>query len=219
MQTSNTRENLIKLLADLDEDAVLRLVDQRVGAGDDPYQIIEDCNEGMRLVGQRYEQGQYFISGLIMSGEILTEVVERVGPLLNGQKAKKSSGSILLGTVSGDIHDIGKNIAGMLLSCYGFTVTDLGVDVPPAEFTAKALEMKPDIIGLSGLITASFEMMQKTVTALRAAAQTHGLKFHIIIGGATVDEQVCRFVGADEWVTDAMVGVRLCQKFVESSKQ
>jgi dimethylamine corrinoid protein len=154
-----------------------------------------------------------------MSGEILTEVVARVGPLLTGQKNGKSSGSVLLGTVSGDIHDIGKNIAGMLLTCYGFTVTDLGVDVPPADFTAKALEIKPDIVGLSGLITSSFEMMRKTITALRAEAKTHGLKFRIVIGGATVDDQVCHFVGADDWVTDAMAGVRLCQKYVESSKR
>ncbi len=219
MQTPSSRDRLIQLISDLDEDSVLSLVEERIGAGDDPYQIVEDCNEGMRLVGQRYEQGVYFISGLIMSGEIFTEVIERIGPLLKGQPDRKSSGNVLIGTVSGDIHDIGKNIAGMLLTCYGFSVTDLGVDVPPAEFAARAIEIQPDIVGLSGLITSSFAMMQKTVEMLRNEATAHRLTFPIVIGGGTIDEKVCRFVGADYWVSDAMTGVRLCQQIMARSRK
>ncbi len=217
MENESWRGRLISLLADLEETAVLNLVEERVAGGDDPLQIIEDCNEGMRLVGQRYEHGQYFISGLIMSGEIFREVVERVQPLLENVSEKKSSGRVLVGTVSGDIHDIGKNIVGMLLSCYGFTVTDLGVDVPAADFAAKAMEINPDIVGLSGLITASFERMKDTVTLLRAKSKTHALNFPIVIGGSMIDEQVCRFVGADYWVSDAMSGVRLIQGLMEQN--
>lgn len=211
---TNTRERLINLLADLEEDDVLQLVYQRVAAGDDPLQIIEDCNEGMRLVGQRYERGEFYVSGLIMSGEIFREVVEYVQPMLEQRANGHSSGRVLVGTVSGDIHDIGKNMVGMLLACHGFTVIDLGVDVPPAEFAAKALEIKPDIVGLSGLITSSFESMKTTVTVLRAEAQQHAIDFPIVIGGGMIDEQVCRFVGADHWVNDAMSGVRLCQHLI-----
>jgi methanogenic corrinoid protein MtbC1 len=119
-----------------------------------------------------------------------------------------------VGTVSGDIHDIGKNMVGMLLACHGFTVIDLGVDVPPADFAAKAIDVKPDMVGLSGLITASFESMKNTVSVLRAEAQKHHLTFPIIIGGGMIDEQVCAFVGADYWVADAMSGVRLCQRLM-----
>jgi methylmalonyl-CoA mutase cobalamin-binding domain/chain len=212
--TTNTRERLIALLADLEEDEVLQLVRQRVVAGDDPLQIIEDCNEGMRLVGQRYERGEFFVSGLIMSGEIFREVVEYVQPMLEQRTNGQSSGRVLVGTVSGDIHDIGKNMVGMLLACHGFTVIDLGVDVPPVEFAAKAVEIKPDLVGLSGLITASFESMKNTVSVLRAEAQKHHLAFPIIIGGGMIDEQVCAFVGADYWVSDAMSGVRLCQRLM-----
>jgi methanogenic corrinoid protein MtbC1 len=214
MTTTKTRAQLIDLLADLEEEAVLKLVRRRLAAGDDPLQIIEDCNEGMRQVGQRYERGEFFVSGLIMSGEIFREVVELVQPLLAQQSNHQSSGTVLVGTVSGDIHDIGKNIAGMLLACYGFTVIDLGVDVLPTVFASKAIEVKPDVVGLSGLITASFDAMKTTVATLRTQAQAQHCSFPIVIGGGMIDEQICRYVGADYWVANAMDGVRLCQRLI-----
>lgn len=211
METTPSLNRLTALIADLDEDAVLALVQERIHAGDDPFQMIDACNAGMRVVGEKYENGEYFVSGLIMSGEIFREVVELVQPLLKQRVDGKSSGLVLIGTVSGDIHDIGKNMLGMLLSCYGFTVIDLGVDVPPADFAQKALEVRPDIVGLSGLITAAFEMMRETVTVLHQKAAANNVSFPIMIGGGMIDEQVCRYVGADYWQKDAMGGVRLCQ--------
>lgn len=219
METSTALQHLSTLIADLDEDAVLALVKERLAAGDDPLRIIEACNAGMRIVGQKYENGEYFVSGLIMSGEIFREVVELAQPLLAKRTEGQSSGLVLIGTVSGDIHDIGKNILGMLLACYGFTVIDMGVDVPPADFAQKAIEIKPDIIGLSGLITASFEQMKMTVTVLRQKAAAAQVSFPILIGGGMIDEQVCRYVGADYWEKDAMSGVRLCQKLMTESRK
>src|SRR5271169_5789725 len=140
MDQTDLHTQLLNLMANLDETALLDLVQKRIKAGDDPLKIIDDCNEGMRLVGQRYEDGRYFISGLIMSGEIFREVVEMVQPLLEQRAEEHSSGRVLVGTVSGDIHDIGKNILGMLLSCHGFFVVDLGIDVPPMDFAKKAVE-------------------------------------------------------------------------------
>jgi methylmalonyl-CoA mutase cobalamin-binding domain/chain len=214
MNSNKSDRDLVHLLADLEEEVVLEIVRKRIQTGDDLMQILEECNEGMQIVGTRYEQGEYYIAGLIMSGEIFREVVEMIQPLLVQKTDKKSSGRILVGTVSGDIHDIGKNMLGMLLSCYGFTVIDLGVDVPPAEFAAKAVENKPDIVGLSGLITASFEMMKETVSMLRTESARNGLAFPIMIGGGMMDEQVCQYVGADYWSRDAMAGVRLCQSLL-----
>jgi len=214
MNIENPNSHLVHLLADLEEEAVLKLVREKLKTGHDPLQILEECNEGMKLVGQRYERGEYYIAGLIMSGEIFREVVEIIQPLMAKKAEEKSYGRVMMGTVSGDIHDIGKNMAGMLLSCYGFKVIDLGVDVLPAEFAAKAVELKPDIVGLSGLITASFEMMKQTISALRAEAEKHSLTFPIIIGGGMIDDQVCRYVGADHWSKDAMAGVRLCQNLM-----
>jgi methylmalonyl-CoA mutase cobalamin-binding domain/chain len=215
MSEPNSNSQLAELVADLEEDTVLALVRQRLEAGYNPLQIIDECNEGMRIVGQRYESGDYFVAGLIMSGEIFREVVELVQPLIEQQAKGDASGRVLVGTVSGDIHDIGKNMFGMLLSCHGFDVTDLGVDVPPDVFAAKAVETRPDVVGLSGLITASYETMKETVTALRTQAKEHQLSFPIIIGGGMIDEQVCQYVGADYWMPDAMAGVRLCEDLLK----
>jgi methylmalonyl-CoA mutase cobalamin-binding domain/chain len=214
MSNPKLNSQLAQLVADLEEDTVLEIVKQRLEAGDDPLQIIDECNEGMRAVGQRYEQGEYFVAGLIMSGEIFREVVEIVQPLLEKQSEGKASGRVLVGTVSGDIHDIGKNMFGMLLSCHGFEVIDLGVDVPPDVFAAKVIDAEPDIVGLSGLITASFETMKETITALRKESEIHELSFPIIIGGGQIDDQICQYVGADYWMPDAMAGVRLCEELL-----
>lgn len=216
MSKPGANSQLSQLVADLEEEAVLEIVRKRLAAGDDPLQIIDECNEGMRAVGQLYEQGTYFVAGLIMSGEIFREVVELVQPYIEHQSQGKISGRVLVGTVSGDIHDIGKNMFGMLLAVHGFEVIDLGVDVPPDVFAAKVVEIKPDIVGLSGLITASFETMKETVSALRSQAKVLGLSFPIIIGGGMIDDQVCQYVGADYWMPDAMAGVRLCEELLSN---
>ena len=218
MSKPNSNIQLAHLIADLEEDAVLELVQQRLDAGGDPLQIINECNEGMRIVGQRYEQGEYFVAGLIMSGEIFREVVELVQPQIEQQSEGVASGHVLVGTVSGDIHDIGKNIFGMLLSCHGFDVTDLGVDVQAKIFAEKVVEIKPDIVGLSGLITASFESMKATVAALRTQTEAHKLSMPIIIGGSMIDDHICQYVGADYWASDAMAGVRLCEELLSNDR-
>jgi methanogenic corrinoid protein MtbC1 len=196
-------------LADLNENEVLQIVRDRMARGDDPLGLIEDCQEGMREVGERYAQRRYFLSGLIMAGDILREVMEIVQPAVEEHFQGRTSGRILIGTVQGDIHDLGKSLLHMLLRCYGFTVLDLGVDVPPDRFVQAAAEFQPDVIGLAGLITASFNSMRATVAQLRAAAATRSVP--ILLGGQ-VDEQVCRYAGADYWSVDAMEAVRLCQR-------
>ena len=217
MEIANVRQRLIVELSDLNEDIVLQMVQDRLDAGDNPLQIIDDCNTGMRMVGERYEQGEFYISGLIMSGEIFREVVELVQPHLRRFEGDPSLGSILLGTVTGDIHDIGKNLVGMLLACHGFNVIDLGVDVLPDTFAIQAAEVKPDIVGLSGLLTASFDGMKKTVILLRDEAKKSGLSFPILIGGGLINDEICQYVNADYWVPDAMSCVRLCQNLLRKS--
>jgi len=144
MMTEDT--HLIQQVLELNEEEVLDIVRRRLQQGDDPLSIVEDCQEGMRRVGERYEHGQYFLSGLIMAGEIFREVMELLQPVIKESVQGNESGRILLGTVQGDIHDIGKNILTMLLSCYGFTVYDLGVDVPPPTFIAETAKVKPDLV-------------------------------------------------------------------------
>jgi methanogenic corrinoid protein MtbC1 len=210
-QPSGTMEDLAQALADLRENEALAIVRLRLGRGDEPLQIIEDCQAGMREVGERYAQRRYYLSGLIMAGDILREIMEMVLPLVEEKFSGHTSGRVLLGTVQGDIHDLGKNLLLMLLRSYGFTVLDLGVDVAPGKFVEEARAFKPHAIGMSGLITAAYSTMRETVSALRAMMAEDGVQIPILLGGQ-VDEQVCRYVGADYWSTDAMEGVRLCQQ-------
>lgn len=212
---SNESVRLAAALADLREVEALDIVRGRMARGDDPLQIIEDCQAGMREVGERYAQRRYYLSGLIMAGEILREVMEIVMPSVEDHFSGKTVGRVLLGTVQGDIHDLGKNLLSMLLRGYGFTVLDLGVDVPPDKFVEEARTFKPHAIGLSGLITAAHTTMRETVIALRAMMAQDDISIPILLGGQ-VDEQVCKFVGADYWSTDAMEGVRLCQRLVDA---
>ena len=215
-RTLDTAMGLAEALAELQETEALEIVRLRMERGDDPLQIIEDCQAGMREVGERYAQRRYFLSALIMAGEILGQIMEIVMPAVEGKFVGKSSGRVLVGTVQGDIHDLGKNLLLMLLRTYGFTILDLGVDVPPTKFVEEARAFKPHVIGLSGLITAAYASMRDTVSALRAMMAEDDVQIPVILGGQ-VDEQVCRFVGADYWSTDAMEGVRLCQKVVGDS--
>ena len=215
--TESERQILIAHVADLNENEALALVEERVAQGQDPLAIIEDCQEGLRQVGERYERQEYYLSGLIMAGEIFREVMEIVQPIIVEQFTGKETGTILIGTVRGDIHDIGKNNLSMLLTCYGFSVHDLGVDVPPSEFLLQAIQVRPNIIGLSGLLTSSYDAMKETIDLLRMTGDPEINSIPIVIGGNQLNEQVSKYVGADYWLNDAMSGVRLCQQLLASA--
>lgn len=218
MNKNNLRAVLVANIADLNEDTSISLVEERIARDENPLNIAEDCQEGLRIVGERYERQEYFLSGLIMAGEIFRQVMELLQPIIENQITGNESGSILIGTVRGDIHDIGKNNLSMLLTGYGFTVHDLGVDVPPVEFLHQATTLRPQIIGLSGLLTSAYDSMEETINLIRTAGDDVIAKTPIIIGGNQLNEQVCEYVGADYWVTDAMVGVRLCQEIMADKR-
>jgi methanogenic corrinoid protein MtbC1 len=207
---TDTSASLIAAISDLQEEQALALVRRRLEAGDDPLMIIQDCKEGMRQVGAHYERSEYFLAGLIMAGEIFREVMELLHPVVALPASTRASGRVLLGTVEGDIHDLGKNIVNMLLGCRSFAVYDLGVNVPPAVFADQVDELQPDIVGLSGLLTSSYDAMRETVVLLRS----RGLQAPIIIGGGQISDEVCRYVGADYWTTDAVAGVEICQRLM-----
>ena len=207
VQHDDLSAKLIQSVADLKDQDVLKLVQERVSRGDDPLNIVEDCRQGMILVGKRYEQREYYLAGLILAGEILREVMEIVQPLTDKNYFGKSLGKVLIGTVQGDIHDAGKDLFQILLNVHGFTICDLGVDVAPQEFLTKAREIKPVAIGLSCLIISAHTSMKETVSLLRADPECNNIP--IIIGGQ-VNQDVCRYVGADHWSEDAMQGVNWC---------
>ena len=222
-------------IAALDEEGSLDAVRARVADGDDALAIIADCQRGMQCVGEDYQSGKYFISGLIMAGEIFREAMEILEPLLpapapidakgsrdsggsdsSGRAAAGhgDAGSVLVCTVRGDIHDIGKSILVTLLRSYGLTVHDLGVDVPPDEVARQVVELAPDVVGLSGLLTAAHASMRETVVELRRVAPRLDHAPAIIIGGGAVDEQVREWSGADLWAADAVRGVELIRRHV-----
>jgi methanogenic corrinoid protein MtbC1 len=210
MSDADRSAALIAAITDLREETALALVRQRLDVGDDPLLVIKDCQEGLRQVGLLYERQEYFLAGLIMAGEIFREVMEVVQPVVERQVSGKASGRILLGTVEGDIHDLGKNIVSVLLGCNNSAVHDLGVDVPPTTFAEQAAQFLPHVVGLSGLVASAYEAMRETVVLLR----TPGYGGPIVIGGGQLSEKVCRYVGANYWTTDAVAGVELCSRLI-----
>ena len=208
--------SLAARIAALDEQGALDVVTARIDAGEDPLTTIEECQLGMRWVGEHYQTGKYFISGLIMAGEIFREAMVVLGPLLPETTVDASQGSVLICTVRGDIHDLGKSIVTMMLRSYGIVVHDLGVDVSPDEVVRKVAELKPDILGLSGLLTVATDGMKATIDAVRAAGVLAGLP--IIIGGGIVDEQTCSWTGADLWASDASRGVKLIREAIVAAR-
>jgi len=205
----DVREEFVNALIDLDEAKAIELTKKRAEAGEDPFVILEDVRKAADIIGRRFEEGRYFVSDLIMAGEILKQIMEIVKPLL-GEKKAGSKGKVVIGTVEGDVHDIGKNIVIALLEAEGFEVIDLGVDQPPEAFVQAAKEHNPDVVGLSGLLTQAIESMKKTVDALRAA----GYKGKIIIGGGRVNEEAKKYTGADDWADDGATGVRKIKALV-----
>ena len=211
-------ERITAAVAALDYTSTLRLVNEALGRGETAVDIVRVTLAGLQMVGERYERQEIFLSGLIMAGEIFRGVMEIVLPDWESSLHGGASGKVLLGTVLGDIHDLGKNMAALTFRAFGFAVEDLGVDVPPQDFLEAALRGKPDIIGLSGLLTLAFDSMRETVALIQDhSAELGGIPL-IVIGGATIDEHVARYVGADHWTNDAMEGVRLCQRLLETRK-
>lgn len=207
-------EELATLVADLREQEVLSLIEKYLGEGVSPEEILSACEKGMRLVGLMHEEGRYFISGFIMAGEIMRQAVDLLRPVMIKERPGKNRGRVLLGTIEGDIHDIGKNLFRDLLECHGFTVLDLGVDVAPEEFLRAKDEFKPHLIAVSVLITDSFPHLQRLAGLFKARSLTSQDKAVTIIGGGQVDETVFNITGSDYWASDAFSGVSLCEKLI-----
>ena len=204
-------ESLASMILELDEQGVLAEVRRALERGDEPVSLLESLREGMSLVGKRFEDKEYFLSELIMSAEIFKEAIALIEPhLAAGSEEKK--GAVVVGTVKGDIHDIGKNIVATLLRCEGYEVHDLGVDVPPEAFTRKLMETGAGLLGLSGLLTLAFDSMKETVESLTEAGLRERVK--VIIGGGPVNEKVVEYSGADAYGVDAAQAVRLADRYL-----
>ncbi len=210
------REALTAAIADIREEDALELAQQMLDAGEDPREVLEACREGMALVGKRYEEKDYFLPELIVAGDVLKSIAELVKPLLQGDGGPASTlGTIVIGTVEGDIHDVGKDIVAFMLDSNNFEVIDLGVDVPASTFIEQINEHNPEIVAMSGFLTLAFDQMRNTVAAIDEAGLRDRVK--IMIGGAPMDDTVTKYIGADAYGTDASAAVTLAKNWVGGS--
>ena len=206
------KERLVNAISDMQEEEAIRLVKEMLDAGTDPQVILDASREAMTIVGNRYERKEYFLPELIIAGDLLKEIGSLVKPMLKGKGSGKSIGKVLLGTVAGDIHDIGKDVVGFMLDVNNFEVKDIGVDVPAEVFVRTIREFQPDVVGLSGFLTQAFDEMKRTVAAIREAGLRGKVK--IMIGGAIMDSSVAQYVGADAYGADATAAVKLATSWV-----
>jgi methanogenic corrinoid protein MtbC1 len=203
----------VNLLADLKEDEVIKQTKKRIESKEDPMKILEDSRKGMEIVGKRFAAGEYFLPELVFSGELLKQVTDLVKPHLGKSTAQvKRLGKVVIGTVAGDIHDIGLNIVDFMLDVNGFEVTNLGVDVPVEKFVKAMKDTKAPVLGLSGFLTPAFDAMKETVEALEKAGLRKNIK--IMIGGGQMDDEVRKYAKADAFGKDAMAAVTLSKKWI-----
>ena len=211
-------EEILKKLTDamagIDYDETLKACKESVSKGVSPAKVVGALSEGMRIIGERFETKEYFLSELIMAGEIMKEAQEILKPHFKAGQIKVP-GRVVMGTVEGDLHDIGKNIVISLLSSTGYDVTDLGVNVPAQRFVDAVRKVKPDVLGMSALLRATVPEMGNVIRALEAAGLRQKMK--IIVGGLPLNAEYAKKLGADYYAEDAWKGVEIIRKVVEKS--
>ena len=209
-------EPVVKALTDLNEAQVLSAVEERRNDGIPPLEIVQQLQQGMRLVGDRFQSGEYFLSELIMSAEIFKRALHILDDVLTETVERAEYGKFVIGTAEEDIHDIGKNIVSTVLGCHGFEVIDLGVNVPPTSFVQAVKEHRPGLVGLSCLLTTAFDSMKRTVQAIEDAGLREGMG--ILIGGAPVTQLTCDYVGADAFCLNANRAVETAKEMCGGHK-
>ncbi len=205
-------EKLVNAIAEMREEEAIQLVRDMLDTGVKPMAILDAARQAMDIIGQQYEKGVYFLPELMMAGEIMGQIAEILKPKLAESPEVKRLGRVLIGTVQGDIHDIGKNIVTFMLDANGFEVLDLGVDVPPQKFVEAVRDFQPQVVGLSGFLTLAYDSMKATIQALEEAGLRDKVK--VMIGGGSVDEHVRTYTGADAYGRDAVTGVSLAKKWI-----
>ncbi|MEI7848330.1 MAG: cobalamin-dependent protein [Chloroflexota bacterium] len=203
-------KELIEAITEMREEDAVAITNQLLDSGTSPADVLEACREAMGIIGVRFETGESFIPELILAGEILGQISAILKPRMNQAGESKKLGTIILGTVQGDIHDIAKDIVGFMLDINGFEVRDLGVDVQPAKFVEAVKETGAKIVGLSGFLTLAFDPMKYTVQALKDAGLTD---VKVMIGGGQIDEQIRQYTGADAYGKDAMAAVAIAKSW------
>jgi len=207
---------LVDAMAKMREHEALDLAEKMLNDGEDPMKVLDLCREAVEIVGKQFEEGKYFLPELVLAGEMLKKISKMAEPFMKQEVEKRTKrlGRVLIGTVQGDIHDIGKDIVTFLLDVNGFEVHDLGVDVPPQRFVEAIKDVQPEVVGMSALLTLAFESLKSTVDAIREAGLRDQVK--IMIGGGAVDDEVREYSGADAYGEDAMAAVNLSKNWTRA---
>jgi 5-methyltetrahydrofolate--homocysteine methyltransferase len=212
---ADNEQKLIDLIVGMQSPEAIELTKAMLDGGANPNSILDLCRKAMDTVGRKFEAGEYFVPELILAGDMLERISELVKPLLktSGGGQQKTHGKVLIGTVAGDLHDIGKNIVTFMLDVNGFEVKDIGIDVPVATFVKEIRDFQPQVVGLSGFLTLAYDAMKETVEAITQAGLRDRMK--IMIGGGQVDQVICDYTGADAFGLNAMHAVKFCKEWFE----
>jgi methanogenic corrinoid protein MtbC1 len=205
-------DSLIDAMSTMREEEALSIARALLDGDEDPLKLLDACSTAMEIVGKRFEEGTYFLPELMLAGDMLKQISAMVKPKLQGESTSGKRGKVLMGTVEGDIHDIGKDIVTFLLEVNGFEVRDIGIDVHPDTFVEEIKTFKPQVVGMSGLLTLAYDAMKRTVQAIEEAGLRDTVK--IMIGGGQVSEKVRVHAGADAFGRDAMEGIALVKKWI-----
>jgi 5-methyltetrahydrofolate--homocysteine methyltransferase len=207
------KEDLVNAIAEMKEEEALKMASDMLDKGADPNEVLNAGTEAMGIIGDRYDKGDYFLPELLLAGEIMKQLGELVKPKLAGSADKREPlGKVVLGTVTGDIHDIGKDVVSFILDVNNFEVHDIGVDAAPSKFVEKIQEVGAQVVGMSGLLSHAFDQMKKTVDAIAEAGLREKVK--IMIGGAVMNEEVAEYAGADAYGKDATSAYKLAKSWV-----
>ncbi len=214
------REDILQMLADsvvnIDFEGVTKWTDTAVSAGIPAYDIVmRGLSEGMRVVGERFERKEYFIAELVAAGSAMKEALAKLKPLLASERAPVR-GKVVIGTVYGDLHDLGKDTVAAMLASAGYEVYDLGFDVKADKFVEKVKEVGADIVALSALLMSTIGYFKEVIDALKAADLRERVK--VIVGGRPVTAEFAEKIGADGYGEDASAAVRLAQALLKERR-
>ena len=199
-------------IINLDFNTVVKAAKEAMDAGVDPHIAITDgMVSGMNVIGEKFESGEYYLSELVVAGEVMKEGLKVINPYIKGDSSKRLA-KVVIATVEGDHHDLGKNIVTTLLGVHGFEVVDLGKDVPTDKIIDAVKERKPDILGLSALLTVTMPKMGEAIEALKVADLREKVK--VIVGGSPVTSEFAESIGADHCAVNALEGVKKCTEWV-----
>lgn len=207
-------DKIAELMGDLEEDELLEAVKEAIAVGISKAEVVGALQKGMEIVGDLFSQKEYFIAELGYSADLFEECTQLFPE--DEDEGEARYGTFLIGTVYTDLHDIGKNITAQLYKCNGFKVVDLGVDVRPETFMEAIKTYDPTVIGISALLTTSFDPLKDTIAQIRNAGLADG-RF-LYIGGAPIDANTCKYVNADDWTNDAQYSLRKSIAFVEAHR-